>query len=66
MEMNAGKKTKVIRISREPSPLWIVVDEKRLKNVEYFNYLCSRITNHAICTHEIKSRTTMAKAAFNR
>jgi hypothetical protein len=34
--------------------------------MEYFNYLDSMITNNARCTSEIKSRTAMAKAAFNR
>jgi hypothetical protein len=34
--------------------------------VEYFNYLGSRITSDARCTHEINSRTAMAKAAFNK
>jgi hypothetical protein len=33
--------------------------------VEYFNYLGRLITNDAGCTCEIKSRTAMAKAAFN-
>ena len=39
-----------------------MVDEKQLKNVEYFNYFGSMI-NDARCTHEIKA---MEKAAFNR
>jgi hypothetical protein len=33
--------------------------------VEYFNYLGS-ITNDTRCTREIKSRVSMAKAAFNK
>jgi hypothetical protein len=43
-----------------------VVDQKQLENVKYFNYLGSMITNDARCTWEIKSRTGMAKAAFNK
>jgi hypothetical protein len=43
-----------------------MIDQKQLENVEYFNYLGSTITNNARCTCEIKSRTAMAKAAFNR
>jgi hypothetical protein len=39
---------------------------KQLENVEYFNYLGSMQTNDARCTCEIKSRITMAKAAFNK
>jgi hypothetical protein len=60
------KETKVMRISRETSTLQIVIDQKQLENVEYFNYLGSMITNDARCTREIKFRIAMAKAAFNR
>jgi hypothetical protein len=35
MEMNV-EKTKVIRISRQPSTVQIMIDEKQLENVEYF------------------------------
>jgi hypothetical protein len=37
-----------------------------LENVENFNYFGSMLTNDATCTREIKSRTAMAKAAFNK
>jgi len=43
-----------------------MIDQKQWKNVEYFNYLGSVITNDARCTHEIKSRIAMAKAVFNK
>ena len=59
------KETKVMRISRETSTLQIVIDQKQLENVEYFNYLGNMI-NDSRCTREIKSRIAMAKAAFNR
>jgi hypothetical protein len=65
MEMNV-EKTKVMRISRQPYPTKIMIDQKQLKNVEYFNYLGSMITNDARCIREIKSRNAMAKAAFNK
>jgi hypothetical protein len=65
MEMNV-EKTKVMRISRQPSPIKIMIDQKQLENVEYLKYLGSMITNDARCTHEIKSRIAMAKAAFNK
>jgi hypothetical protein len=65
MEMNV-EKTKVMRISRQPSPMKITIDQKQLENVEYFNYLGSMITNDARCTREIKPRIVMAKAAFNK
>jgi hypothetical protein len=55
-----------MRITREPSPLQIMTDQKQLENVEYFNYLGSIKTNDARCTREIKSRNAMANAAFNK
>jgi hypothetical protein len=58
-------KTKGMRISRQPSPIKIMIDQEQFENVEYFNYLGSMITNNARCTREIKSRIVMAKAAFN-
>jgi hypothetical protein len=65
MEMNV-EKTKIMRMSRRPSPIQIVMDQKQLENVEYLNYLGSMITNDARCTREIKSRIAMVKAAFNK
>jgi hypothetical protein len=43
-----------------------VIDQKQPEKVEYFNYLGSMITNDASCTHEIKSRTAMAKSVFSK
>jgi len=65
METNV-EKTKVIRISRQPSPVTIMIDQKQLENVERFKYLGSVLTNDGRCECEIKSRITMAKAAFNQ
>jgi len=65
MEMNV-EKTKVMRISRQPSPAHILPNQKQLKNVEYFTYLANMITDDAKCTHEINCRIAMAKAAFNK
>ena len=62
---NECEKTKVMRISREPSPSHIMIDQKQLENVEYFNYFGNTTTNGARCTREIKSRIAIAKAAFN-
>jgi hypothetical protein len=53
-------------ISRELSRLQIVTDQKQREDVEYFNYLGSMVTNNARRTREIKCRTDMAQAAFNR
>ena len=40
MEMNV-EKTEVMRISRQPSPITIMIDQKQLANVECFKYLGS-------------------------
>jgi len=58
------KKTKVMRISRQPLPVKIMIDQKQLENVESFKYLGSILTNDGRCTCEIKCRIAMAKAAF--
>ena len=63
---NECEKTKVMRISRQPFPLKIMIDQKQLENVESFKYLGSMLTNDGRCTCEIKSRIVMAKAAFNK
>ena len=65
MEMNV-EKIKVMRISRQPSPVTIMIDQKQLENVECFKYLGSILTNDGRCTCEIRSRIAMAKAAFNK
>ena len=64
MEMNV-EKTKVMKISRQPSSVTIMIDQKQLENVECCKYLGSILTNDGRCTCEIKSRIAMAKAAFN-
>jgi len=60
------EKTKVMRISRQPFPLKIMIDHKQLENVESFKYLGNMLTNDGRCTCEIESRIAMAKAAFNK
>jgi hypothetical protein len=49
MEMSV-KLTKIVRISRKPSPEQIIY-KKEWQNVEYFNYFDSTVTNDAKCTH---------------
>ena len=65
MEMKV-EKTKVMRISRQPSPVTISIDQKQLENVKCFKYLGSMVTDDGRRTCEIKSRIAMAKAAFNK
>jgi hypothetical protein len=43
MEIDVAE-SKVMRISRQPSPIQIMTDYKQPKNVKYFNYLCNMIT----------------------
>jgi len=52
MEMNV-EKTKVMRISRQPFQVKIIIDQKQVENVESFKYLGSVITNDGRCTCEI-------------
>jgi hypothetical protein len=63
MEMNV-EKTKVMRISRQPLPVKIILDQKQLENVESFKYLGSILINDGRCTCENKCRNAMAEAAF--
>ena len=53
MEMNV-EKTKVMRISRQPFPVKIMIDQKQLENMESFKYFGSILTNDGRCTCEIK------------
>jgi hypothetical protein len=52
-------------ISKEPSSIQTIVEQKQLENVEYFDSLASVVTKDARCTCEIKSRIAVAKAALN-
>ena len=61
MEMNV-EKTKVMRVSRQPFPVTIMIDQKQLENVECFKYLGSLLTsnehdNELIC---FKRRSQLA------
>jgi len=60
------EKAKVMTISRQPSPVQIMIHQKQLENVEHLNYLGSMITNDARCTWEIKYKISMANAALNK
>ena len=62
MEMNVEK----TKISGKPSPAQIILYQKQLEYVEYFNYFGTLTTNDARCTSETKSRIAMTKAAFNK
>ena len=55
-----------MRISSEPSRVKIIIDQKQPKNLDYFSYLVSMITNVARCTRGIKSRNFIAKSGLNK
>ena len=55
-----------MRISRQPSPVTITVDQKQLENVKCFKYLGSMLTDDGKCTCEIKFGIAVEKAAFNK
>jgi len=52
-------------ISRKPSTVQIMTDQKQSENVECFIYLDSMI-NDARCTRKTKFGIAKAKAAFNK
>ena len=65
IEMNV-EETKVMRISRQSSPLQIMIEQKQLHNVEYFKYFGSMIANDARCTCEIKPRISTEKSSIQQ
>ena len=65
LEMNV-EKTKVMRISGQPSPVTITIDQKQLENVKCLKYLGSKLTDGGTCTCEIKSRIAMQKLHLAR
>jgi len=65
MKMNLDK-VKVLRISRQPSAIQIMIDQKQADYVAYFGYLGTMITIDAICICKIKSRIATSKTAFNK
>jgi hypothetical protein len=60
------EKSKVTRISRQPSPVQNVIDQKQLENVDYFNCLASMITSDSRWTRDIQFRISMAKSTFKK
>jgi len=60
------EKIKVMKISRQPFAVKIMIDQKQLENAESFKYLGGILTNDGRNTGEIKCRIALAKAAFNK
>ena len=63
--MIMGKKNKVMRISRQPSPVQIKA-QNQPENVKYFKYSGSMITDNVRCTPAITFRIVMAKTSLNK
>lgn len=59
-------RAKVVRISRQQSPVLNMVDQQLLKTVTCFGCVGSLITNGARCMYEIKSRIVMIRTSFNK
>jgi hypothetical protein len=55
-----------VRNSKQPSHNADYDRPRQLKNVEYFSYLVSMITNYSKCTPEIKYRIAKEKSAFKK
>jgi len=64
MEMSV-EKTKVMVISRQPSAVQTMVDQKQPDSVECTTNVDFLITCDARCAHAIKCSIAMAQAIFN-
>jgi len=51
-------KSKVMRISRQQSPVQTMINRKQMENVEHFSCLDSTITSDARCGCEMQSRNS--------
>ena len=51
-------------MSRQPSPVQMMMDKKQFENVEFLNCSGTLKTDDARYTSEIKSRIVMAQTAF--
>jgi hypothetical protein len=54
-----------MRISRQPSPIQIMTEQKQPENVEYLKYF-GRMTDNEEYLQEIKSRVAMIIATFKK
>jgi hypothetical protein len=62
------ERTKVMRISRQPSSVQIEIYQKQQKDVKYFSYFCNMKTKlcNILYTRKIQFRTATTKKAFNK
>jgi len=59
------KKTKVVKIGRQPSTIKLTVDGEMLQQVEEFKYLGNVLSSSGYTEKDIRVRIVMAKSAFN-
>jgi hypothetical protein len=59
VEMNV-EKSSMMGISRQASPIHIMVHQTQPENMEYLNRVGSIITNDKRCTREVKPRIAMS------
>jgi hypothetical protein len=55
-----------MRMSRQPSPVHIIIDKKQPENAVYINYLGNITTIDARCTRKIESRIAIPNVAFSK
>jgi hypothetical protein len=60
------RETKVMRISRQAAIMQVMMHQKSAGKSGIFRRFCGMITKDARCTREIKSRVSMANAAFDK
>jgi hypothetical protein len=65
LEMNV-EKTKVMRISSQPFPVKLMIDQKQQENVEYFKYLGSMLTNDGRRTVKLNPGFVLHKLHLTR
>jgi len=61
-----GKKAKLMRISKYPFKVQLMIDYKQMENGKCFGYLGSVVTNDAGRARKIKSRIFRIQAAFSK
>jgi len=65
MEINV-QQTRLMRISRHPSPVQIMIGQTQSQKLRILKYLSSLLEKDARCARETKSRIAIAKAVFNK
>jgi len=55
-----------MRISRQQSPVQIMIDRKQPGNVEYLKYLFSLVTKDTRLTCAVKTRIAVANVTFSK